>query len=150
MIIENTIRSFEEKIRRLVTFLYSWLTNEGEPLGYILGVCHITICVSLIFMIIISHTLYPAFWLQCVVFVFIFIIWIQHIFLKVCVVILAEYSLTKNESPFYKLITAFTTLNPQDWTIHFMVAETITVICLTLEITSTLINYFYRKIGFNI
>ena len=140
----------EQRIIFLLKILFSWMTKDLEVLGYILGVIHVTVCISIIFMVIISHTLYPAFWLQCVMFAIVFVIWLQHIFLKVCVVILAEYSLTKNESPFYKLIATFTCLNPQDWTIHFMVAETIAVGCLGLEIVSILINYFYGIIGINI
>jgi hypothetical protein len=136
MEVEKVKKYLEEKTIGLIKFLYSWITTEGEPLGYILGVCHITICLSLGFMVIISYTLYPALWLQCVIFVLLFIIWLQHIFLKICVSVAAEYVLTKSESPFYTFINLFTSLDPQDWTIHFMVAETAIVGCLFLSLSS--------------
>jgi hypothetical protein len=124
----------KQRIIFLLKILYSWMTNELEPLGYILGVIHIAVCVTIILMVIVSHTLYPAFWLQCVMFVIVFIIWLQHIFLKICVVFAAEYVLTKSESPLYTLINFFTSLEPQDWTIHFMVAETMAVCMLGLSL----------------
>jgi len=137
----------KQRIIFLLKILYSWMTKDLEVLGYILGVIHITICISIILMVIISHTLYPAFWLQCVMFLIVFVIWLQHIFLKVCVVFAAEYLLTKSESPFFTLINYFTSLDPQDWTIHFMVAETMAVCMLALSLTSRLslsIHKFYK------
>lgn len=114
------------------------MSKDLEVLGYILGVIHLTVCICIILMIIISHTLYPAFWLQCVMFVIVFVIWLQHILLKVCVVFVAEYKLTKDVPPFYTLITAVTNLDPRDWTIHFMAAETMALGILGLEIISNL------------
>ena len=112
------------------------MTKDLEVLGYILGVIHVTVCISIILMVIISHTVYPAFWLQCLMFAVVFAIWLQHIFLKICVVFAAEYNLTKNEPPFYTLIKFFTNLSLTDWTIHFMVAETTAVGMLALSLMS--------------
>lgn len=126
----------EKRIIFLLKILYSWMTKDLEVLGYILGVIHVTVCISIILMVIISHTLYPAFWLQCLMFVIAFSIWLQHIFLKICVVFAAEYNLTKNDPPFYTLIKFFTNLDPQDWTVHFMVAETMAVGMLALSLMS--------------
>lgn len=120
------------------------MSRDLEVLGYILGVVHVTICISIILMVIISHTLYPAFWLQCVMFAVVFAIWLQHIFLKICVVFAAEYNLTKNEPPFYTLIKFFTNLSPTDWTIHFMVAETTAVGMLALSLMSRISLMIHR------
>ena len=138
---------FEQRIIFLFKILYGWMTKDLEVLGYILGVVHVTICIAIILMVIISHTLYPAFWLQCVMFVIAFIIWLQHIVLKICVVFTAEHLLTKSESPFFTLIKFFTNLDPQDWTIHFMVAETMGVAMLALSLISRIslsIHEFYK------
>ena len=144
---QEIIRFIDIKIRGLLKFFYSWLTNEGEPLGYILGVIHISFCITLVLMVIISHTLYPAFWLQCVVFGIVLIIWLQHILLKVCVIFTAEFELTQKDPPFYTLIKFFTNLDPTDWVIHFMVAETIAVGCLALSLSSRIslmVHEFYK------
>jgi len=138
---------FEQRIIFLLKILYSWMSEDLEVLGYILGVVHVTISISIILMVILSHTLYPAFWLQCVMFVIVTVCWLQHIFLKVCVVITAEYILTKSESPFYTLITFFTNLSPSDWTINFLVAETTLVAMLALSLISRIslsIHEFYK------
>jgi len=140
---------FEQKIIFLLKFLYSWMSTDLEILGYILGIIHVIGSVSIIVMAIVSHTLYPAFWLKCVMFAILFVIWLQHILLKICIVFTTEYILTKSEAPFYTLINFFTNLNTKDWVSHFIVAETMAVGCFGLEILSVLITYFYRKIGVN-
>lgn len=143
---ENSITKHLEKvIIDLITFLYGWAVNENTLiLGYILGVIHVSFCITLILMVIISHTLYPAFWLQCVIFGIVLIIWLQHIFLKVCVIFITEFKLTQNDPPFYTLIKFFTNLDPTDWAIHFMVAETTAVGILALSLISRISLMLYK------
>jgi hypothetical protein len=140
---ELTIQRYERYFRELITFLYSWLSTDGEVLGYILGVCHVMICVSVGVCSIISHTLYPVTWLQILVFVFLVIVWLQHIFLKVCVVFVAEHKLTNKDPPFYEIIRDIFHIDPTQFTIHFIIAETIAVGCFGLELISKLSIYIY-------
>jgi hypothetical protein len=147
MNVEKIIKNIESQFIFLITFMYGWFTSEGEVLGYILGVIHVVFCITLILLSVVSHTIYPAFWLQAVVFITFLLIWIQHIFLKVCVIFTTEYQLTKNQPPFYTLIHFFTNLSPTDWAIHFMVAETVAVGCLGLSLIgriSLMIHQFYN------
>ena len=96
---EKTIEYLETSFRDLVRFLYQWISTDGEVLGYILGIWHVMVCITIFISIIISHTIYPSFWFQLGVFISMFAIWIQHIFLQVCVVFVAEITLTNNEPP---------------------------------------------------
>lgn len=144
MNVENTISFLEEKTRTLVTFLYGWITTEGEPLGYILGVIHVTFCISLAFMIIISHTLYPALWLQCILFIIFFAIWLQHIFLKVCVFFITEENLTKTIPPFYMFIKFLTNLDQKDWVVPFMAGESVAILCFFLSLCSQFSLMLYK------
>jgi len=141
---EKTIEYLESSFRNLVRFLYQWISTDGEILGYILGIWHLLVCITIGICIIISHTVYPKFWFQFIVFIFMFSIWIQHIFLHVCVVFVAEMNLTNNEPPFFTIIHDITSLNLNDYITHFIVAETVGVGCFFLEILGKISIYIHK------
>jgi hypothetical protein len=89
------IETLEKLTRTSVRFFYKWLTSEGEALGYILGSIHVMAGIFIFLLIIISHTVYPNFYFQAFAFVLLLAVWIQHIFLKVCIIIVAEKRLNK-------------------------------------------------------
>ena len=66
-------------------FAYSWITENDEILGEIVYTCHLAGFYTLLVLIFVSHTFYPVFWFQICVFFFLFIVWVQHIVLKTCV-----------------------------------------------------------------
>ena len=139
----DTVEKAERYVRELVTFLYSWLTTDGEVLGYILGVSHFVISVTISVMVVVSHTLYPVVWFQVLVFVLLFIIWIQHVFLKVCISIVAEQKLTKKEPPFFQIIRDILHIQPTEFVNYFLVAETTWVGCFGLELIAKLSVFLY-------
>jgi hypothetical protein len=141
------VEKLENYTRNTISFLYSWLTTDGEVLGYILGVVHFVVSMTIIAMVVVSHTLYPAFWFQLAVFVCLFIIWLQHIFLKVCISIVAEQKLTQHEPPFLKIIRDVLRINPADFTTYFVIAETMAVGCLGLGLISRLSVYLHEFYG---
>jgi len=141
----SVINSSTQFIKKWIQFLYKWLTTEGEALGYILGFIHFMLFILLLLGVIISHTIYPAFWLQLLIFSVIFIVWLQHIFLKVCVSIVAEKEFTNNISPFHELLETVFNISTNDFTNYFIVAETVGLGCLGLELVSLTI-----KNGFNL
>ena len=63
-------------------------------------------------------------------------VWLQHIFLKVCVSIIAEKDLTKNTSPFHEILETLFGISTEDFTNYFIVAETVALVFLGLEIFS--------------
>ena len=138
------IEKLEKQLRSLVFFLYKWLTTEAEALGYILGSIHFMISIFLFLLVIISHTIYPAFWLQSVVFVFLCIIWIQHVVLKVCISIVAEKNFTKSISPFHKLVEDLFGLSSHEFGNYLVTAETIAIGCFGLELLSRICIYLGR------
>jgi hypothetical protein len=143
----DTVEKAEGYLRKLVTFLYSWLSTDGEVLGYILGVWHSVVCVTIFVTIIISHTIYPVVWLQILSFACLFFIWLQHIFFKVCIVFIAERKLTNKEPPFYEIIRNIFHIDPEQLTLHFVVAESIAVGCFGLELLSKLSVFLYEYYG---
>ena len=131
---DSIINSAAQFLNTAVHFLYKWLNTEGEALGYILGYLHFMAFILLIIGIGISHTIYPSFWLQLAIFCIIFLVWLQHIFLKVCVSIVAEKHLTKTISPFHQLMELMFQLSSNDYVNDYIVGETAVVLCLALEL----------------
>jgi hypothetical protein len=144
---EKTINYLVSQFRDIVRFLYQWISSDGEVLGYILGIWHVMVCITIFICILISHTIYPSFWFQLIVFISMLAIWIQHIFLQVCVVFVAETSLTHNEPPFYTIIRDTTSLNPEECALYFLIAETIGVGCFFLEIIGKISLYIHEYYG---
>ena len=139
----DAVGKAERYLRKIVTFLYSWLSTDGEVLGYILGVCHFVISVTISVMVLVAHTLYPVLWFQILVFVLLLVIWIQHVFFKVCISIVAEQKLTNNEPPFFQIIRNILHIQPTEFINYFLVAETVWVGCFGLELLAKLSVYLY-------
>lgn len=88
-----------EKLESLLRWGYSWLSDNDEILGKILYTLHILTLLVILVMIFISHTIYPVFWLQSLVFIVVLIIWIQHILLRSCVCSSLERKLMGDDAP---------------------------------------------------
>jgi hypothetical protein len=138
---DSIIQTSVDYLKRAITFCYKWLTNEGEALGYILGHIHFMLFSMLVTLVILSHTVYPNFWLQLALFCVIFIVWAQHIFLKVCVSIVAEQELTQKRSPFHELLENVFQISTDDFINYFVVTETTALGCLGLELISRVCIY---------
>lgn len=137
--VDKTIRSLESGLIDIVHFLYGWLTTDGEALGYIIGIFHILIIATLFILVFISHTVYPLFWLKCLVFCSLAVILIQHILLRICIMTVAEVNLTQKPSihhDFLKFWLDKLNISFEAFTTHLIVAETIAVLCFGLEIVS--------------
>ena len=140
---EKIIEFLQTNLKTLLYFLYSWFTTDGEILGYILGIWHIIICITILICILLSHTLYPMVWFQFGCFICLFCIWLQHIFLHVCVVFLTEIHLTKKNPPFYTVIKNITGICLEDYQTHFLIAETTAVGCFFLELVGKISLYIF-------
>jgi hypothetical protein len=147
---EKIIDYLESNLRSIVRFLYGWITHDGEILGYILGVVHFMTSIIIFMLLFVSHTIYPALWLQGIVLLCMFVIWFQHVILKVCISIVAEEKLTKGQAPFFGLVNDVSNLFkiPFDRFIeNLLIAETISVACFTLAFigrVSLYIRKYYR------
>ncbi len=148
---EAIISFFQNHITQTIRFLYKWLTTDGEILGYILAVFHLMISAAVFSMIIFSHTFYPSFYFQLITFLVLFVIWIQHIFLRVCVYVVAEKELTKTISPYSELIKELLqryNITGNQFITYFIIAETVGVGCFALELISRCFYYGFKYIKF--
>ena len=145
------IKTLEKFARNSVTFFYGWIFNDNTAiLGHILGVVHFMLSTVLVISIILCHTVYPAFWAQCFVYVFIILIWLQHVFLQICFITVAEKKLTKTTSPFEDITQNLFGQSATGVMTNLLIFETAAVFAFGLEIISKIIGYVYTKIGVNI
>lgn len=132
---ERIISTLETTLRRFIRFLYGWFTTDGQVLGYILGVSHFVIAITIFILLLVSYTIYPALWLQAVVLLGLFLIWLQHVVLKVCVSTIAEERLTNEKAPFFIILHDLTDYFgiPFDRCVeNIVIAETVAVLSLIL------------------
>ena len=134
---DEIIKYITTNFLRLVKFMYSWLTTDGEVIGCIIGVFHIIISVGLAILVIISHTVYPSTYLQIFVFISLFLILVQHITLKVCIFTLAEESLRNSDTIFHKTVDdlmKFFGITLDSLLTNLVIIEIIAVSCFGLEL----------------
>ena len=74
--------------------------SDDERKGQILRAFHHFGVYALFTLIIISHTLYPAFWLQTILLMFCILVWAQHMLTHGCVISKVEQRLMKDEKSF--------------------------------------------------
>jgi len=145
--------SLELFFTKLLYYIYSWLSNDGEVIGYIIGVFHMLIATSIPIIIFISHTIYPNFWLKLFNFICLFFIFMQHIIFNVCLLIPMEERLTKQQTIFYPLIEKF--LEPlgisiNQFVTYLVISEGVAVGCFGLEILSHVSGFVYTYYGIDI
>ena len=134
-------------------YCYSWLSTDGEVLGNIIGVYHVLLALSIPILAFVSHTVYPNIWLKLYVFCNLFLVFIQHIILNICILIPVEESLTNQKTMFYQILEQV--LLPFKVTIpHFIsyivVAEGFTTLCFGLELVSEVSRFVYAYYGIEI
>lgn len=74
--------------------------SDNEKKGRILRAIHHFVSYALITMVLISHTIYPAFWLQSCVLGCSMLVWIHHVLTNGCVVSKVEQRLLQDEESF--------------------------------------------------
>ena len=145
---EEIISFLERNIRTIITFLFQWISTDGEVLGYILAVIHILLVFGSTISMIIAHTLYPAFWFQCCITSILILVWLQHIVLKVCVLTVSEEKLHTSFAPSIPYLSMFwsyvfnTDLNSALTTL--VIAETVAVACFSLQLVGRCSSYLYE------
>jgi hypothetical protein len=148
---KDIINYLEEGLRLGLSYLYFWLTNDGEALGYILGIIHVMLVVTLALAGIYCHTIFPALWFKVFVFAWMFVTCLQHVFLRVCIFTLAEEKFTNMVPPsnifIFYIIKKVLNINVPDILTTFVLCETIVVSCFALELISYVAVYIYSICG---
>ena len=104
---QQIVKILSTWVNKTLSFLYSWLTTEKEVLAHILAIIHFAGVILIFILIVVSHTICRDVWLKIVVILIIFIIWCQHVFLKVCILISSEKELIDYESPYSSIVNIF-------------------------------------------
>jgi hypothetical protein len=145
--------SLELFFTQLICYVYSWLSNDGEVIGYIIGVFHILIAASVSLILFISHTVYPNFWLKLFNFICLFFIFMQHVIFNICLLIPMEERLTKQQTIFYPLLEKVlgpTGINVNQFITYLVISEGTAVVCFGLELLSHVSRFVYNYYGIDI
>lgn len=148
--IKNFLRLF---FLESVRYLYGWLITDGEILGYIIGVFHILIAISIPILAFLSHVVYPNVWFKLYVFICLFCIFTQHVFLNVCIMFSVEETLTKQKTIFYPIIEKILdqiSLTVSQFITYIVIAEGFTTLCFGLELLSEFSRFVYKCYGIDI
>jgi hypothetical protein len=110
---------------------------ETDPVrkGKILRYIHHFFSNAIIVLIVVSHTIYPAFWLQTIVLFFCVLVWLQHVTCNGCVLSKVEQKLIGDSDSFVTpILEAFHLKPTQDLAIAIVImGSTIGVFLLGLE-----------------
>lgn len=93
---EQTATEWTEWLVHRIMF---WETDDAKK-GRIVRAVHHAGVFALWTLFLVSHTLYPAFWLQTLLLGFYSLVWTQHILTNGCVLSKVEQKLLKDESSF--------------------------------------------------
>lgn len=69
----------------LIHTVMFWETDDKKKARIVRGLHHFVVY-AIVTLIIVSHTIYPAFWLQSVILFVCILIWIQHVLTGGCVI----------------------------------------------------------------
>jgi len=145
LVIEFNSGTFLKGILSSFFTFFSWFTTKGEILGFILAVFHFIISAGLVTLILISHTIYPSIWLKTFVFACLFLIWLQHVVLDLCIVTVWEKQLTTGGiTPFHRIvrdILSIFNLTLADYDTYLIITESVAVGCFSLELLSYLFEH---------
>jgi hypothetical protein len=151
VVLEISSAKFLEKVFSATYTFYSWFSTKGEILGYILAVFHFIISAGLITLIVISHTIYPSVWLKLFVFVCLFLIWLQHVVLDLCIVTVWESQLTSGGiTPFHRIVKdvfSMFNLTLADYDTYLIITESVAVGCFALELLSHLSEHIMKNMA---
>lgn len=139
-----------ETLEKWLRFAYKWVTDKDEILGEIVYMLHMFGFWTLIVLIIISHTLYPIFWFQVMIFCFTCLIWMQHLILKTCVLTSIELRLLgpSNHLMIDSLLTIFGIPIQKETRMGFtLMLSSACVMFLGLELTARTVMYGRTMLG---
>ena len=147
MSIRGVITDYVEQWLR---FVYKWITDKDEVLGEIVYMLHMFGFWTLIVLIIISHTFYPVFWFQFMIFSFVCLVWIQHLILNTCVLTSIERKLLgpKNNLMIDSLLNVFNIPIQKETRMGVtLMLSTVGVLFLGLELSARTVVYGRHMLG---
>ena len=101
-------------------------------------------------LLILSHTVYPIFWFQFMIFLFVCIIWIQHVILQTCVLTSIERRLLgpNSHTMIDSLLTIFNIPVQKETRMGVtLMLSTVGVMFLGLELTARSSMYCRELLG---
>jgi len=125
---------------------FFWESDDAKK-GRFLRVLHHAGVYALATLILVSHTIYPAFWLQSILLGFCILVWIQHIVVRGCVISKVEQKLIGDETSFLDPFLEMFDIDATEYSKQgiLMFGSTLGVAILSLEWIS---RVFHKVIPF--
>jgi len=92
----------------------------------------------------------PCFWFQCLSFGIVLLVWLQHVFLRVCIIIVAEKNFTKGGSPYFRMFKDTTGIDGEVLVDYLVVFETGALVGLTMGLLRQMSVFIYEFYGIEI
>ncbi len=83
----------------IVHHIFFWEDDDSKK-GHMVRAVHHAITYGYVTLVLVSHTIYPAFWLQTILLGMYLLVWCHHILTHGCVVSKVEQRLLKDEGSF--------------------------------------------------
>lgn len=124
----------EEWTEWLVHRVFFW-EDDNKKKGRILREIHHLISYALLTLIVISHTIYPAFWLQTLLLFICTLIWMHHIATHGCIISKVEQKLLEDSQSFLDPFLELCGIDVDEYSKQgiLMLGSTLGVSLLTLE-----------------
>lgn len=119
----------------MISHVIFWETDEKRRARIVRTIHHFLVY-ALVTMLIVSHTIYPAFWLQTVILILCALVWIQHMLTGGCVITKIEQKWLGDQQSFVDPIVEMFNIKlaPEDDRSGFVtLGSTVAVFFLTLE-----------------
>lgn len=129
---------------------YAWIANTDEVLGEIIYTIHLFGFYTLLVLIAVSHTVYPVFWFQALVFGFLCLVWLQHVVLNTCVLTSLERRLLGRDHPLMidGLLNVFKIPIQKETRMGVtLLLSTVGVLFLGLELVARSVMYARQMLG---
>jgi hypothetical protein len=139
-----------DNLELFIRFIYKWITDNDEVLGEIVYTFHIFVFWTLIVLVVVSHTIYPVYWFQTVLFSLICLVWVQHIVLRTCVLTSIERKLLgpSGHNMIDSLLNIFGIPIQRETRMGVtLMLSTVGVLFLGLELTSRTVIYGRSVVG---
>lgn len=111
-----------------------------EWTGYAIAIAHLIITITILTLIVVSHTMYHERWLKLMIFIILLLVFIQHVMFDKCVLTVLEKQITSQEqSPYHNIlekILSMFEITLDDYHTHVTVIEGVATLCFGLELLS--------------
>jgi hypothetical protein len=100
---KTRLTRFREKLHSLTEFLFRWIffwESDEKKLGHLIRFVHHSLIYITLMMYMVIHTFVPSYFLFCIFYGWILLVWLQHIVVGDCIFSVLEQRFLKDKKYF--------------------------------------------------